>query len=359
MGSDGVLHYHILKKNKSIRAISGIIAIILILSISIFVITKLSNNKKTVSIIASNFISYDFARAVTGDKSEVAMLLKPGVEMHNYEPTPEDIINIKNADLFIHVGGESDEWVENLLEENEIPEEKTMRLMDLVEIKEEELSEGMEEHEHKHEHEHESKEFHEEHKHEHESKEPHEEHERHHEEETEYDEHIWTSPVNAIKIVTGIKNKLSIIYPENENVYIKNADAYISRLSDIDQKIRDVVANSNKKELIFGDRFPFRYFVDEYGLNYYAAFPGCSEQTEASSKTIAFLINKAKSDNIKTILKIELTSDKLAKSIADEAGAKVMTLSAAHNISSEDFEKGMTYADIMESNIKVLKEALK
>ncbi len=340
------MHYHILKKNKSIRAISGIIAIILILSISIFVITKLSNNKKTVSIIASNFISYDFARAVTGDKSKITMLLKPGAEMHNYEPTPEDIINIKNADLFIHVGGESDEWVEKLLEENEIPEEKTMRLMELVEIKEEELSEGMEEHEHKHEHEYESKE-------------PREEHEHHHEEETEYDEHIWTSPVNAIKIVTGIKDKLSIFYPENENAYTKNANAYISRLSDIDQKIRDVVTNSNKKELIFGDRFPFRYFVDEYGLNYYAAFPGCSEQTEASSKTIAFLINKAKSDNIKTILKIELTSDKLAKSIADEAGAKVMTLSAAHNISSEDFEKGMTYADIMESNIKVLKEALK
>lgn len=333
-------------KNRLLKVIGGVLAIVLIVGICIFAITKFSQNKKTANIISSNFVGYDFARAVTGDKSEVAMLLKPGAEMHDFEPTPEDIINIKNADLFIYVGGESDEWVEDLLEDNEIPEEKTLRLMDLVEVKEEELSEGMEEHVHEHEHEHESEESH-------------EEHEHHHEEEVEYDEHVWTSPVNAVKLVNGIKEKLSKIYPENENIYTKNADVYTSRLSDIDKKIRDVVANGNKKELVFGDRFPFRYFVDEYGLNYYAAFPGCSEQTEASSKTIAFLINKAKSDNVKTILKIELTSDKLAKSIAEEAGAKVMTLNAAHNISSEDFEKDVTYADIMESNVEVLKEALK
>ena len=316
-------------KNKLPKVIGGILSIMLIVSICIFAIARLSQNKKTTNIISSNFVGYDFARAVTGDKSKVAMLLKPGAEMHDYEPTPEDIINIKNADLFIYVGGESDKWVEDLLKDNEVPKEKTLRLMDLVEVKEEELIEGMEEREH------------------------------HHEEEIEYDEHIWTSPVNAVKLVNGIKDKLSKIYPENENIYTKNADAYISRLLNINQKIRDVVASSDKKELIFGDRFPFRYFADEYGLDYYAAFPGCSEQTEASSKTIAFLINKAKSNNIKTILKIELTSEKLAKSIADEAGAKVMTLNAAHNISSEDFEKGVTYADIMERNIEVLKEALK
>ena len=328
-------------KNRLPKIIGGALVIALIVGICIFAIMKFSQSKKTASIISSNFVGYDFARAVTGNESEVAMLLKPGVEMHDFEPTPEDVINIKNADLFIYVGGESGGWVKDLLDDNEIPEEKTLRLMDLVEVKEEELSEGMEDHEH-----------------EHESKKSYEEH-GYHKEEVEYDEHIWTSPVNAIKLVNGIKDKLSKIYPENKNAYAKNADAYISRLYDIDQKIRDVVASGNRKELIFGDRFPFRYFVDEYGLNYYAAFPGCSEQTEASSKTIAFLVNKAKSDDIRIILKIELTSDKLAKSIADEADAKVMTLNAAHNISSEDFEKGVTYADIMESNIEVLKEALK
>ncbi len=313
------------------KKIGGILAIALILSVSVFAVVKLSRDKKMTNVVSSSFVGYDFARAVTGDKTEISMLLKPGAEMHDYEPTPEDIINIKNADLFIYVGGESDKWVEDLLKDNEIPEEKTLRLMDLVEVKEEELSEGMEEHES----------------------------EEDHEEEVEYDEHIWTSPINAIKLVNGIKDKLSKIHPENENVYMENADDYTARLTDIDQKIRDVVASSNKRELIFGDRFPFRYFVDEYGLDYYAAFPGCSEQTEASSKTITFLINKAKSDNIKTILKIELTSDKLAKNIADETGAKVMTMNAVHNISSEDFDNGVTYVDIMEKNIEVLKEALK
>ena len=283
--------------------------------------------------------------AVIGDESEVSMLLKPGVEMHSYEPTPEDIINIKKADLFIYVGGESDEWVKDLLKDNEIPEAKTLRLMDLVETKEEELSEGMEEHEHEHEHEHDDG-----HKH---------EDEFGSENEVEYDEHIWTSPVNAIKLVSGIKDRLAQIHPENASAYTKNADAYIAHLSSIDQQIREVVRASNKKELIFGDRFPFRYFVDEYGLDYYAAFPGCSEQTEASSQTIAFLINIAKTSNVNTILKIELTSDKLAKSIADEVGASIMVLNAAHNISSDDFEKGVTYADIMERNIEVLREALK
>ena len=328
-------------KNRLPKIIGGALIVVLIVGVCIFAITKLSQNKKTTNIIATNFIGYDFARAVTGDKTKVSMLLKPGVEMHDFEPTPEDIINIKKADLFIYVGGESDKWVKDLLKDNEISEGKTLRLMDLVEVKEEELSEGMEGHGHV------SEEATGEHEHE------------HNEDKTEYDEHIWTSPVNAIKLVNAIKDKLSNIYPENETIYAKNANAYTSHLSNIDQRIRDIIANGHKKELIFGDRFPFRYFVDEYGLDYYAAFPGCSEQTEASSQTIAFLANKAKTSNVNTILKIELTSDKLAKSIADEVGASVMVLNAAHNISSDDFENGVTYADIMEGNIEVLKEALK
>lgn len=322
--------------NKVFKIVGGILAIILILGASIFAIVKLSQRKQTVSIITSNFIGYDFARAITGDKTEVSMLLKPGAEMHDYEPTPDDIINIKNANLFIYVGGESDKWVEDLLRNNDISKEKTLRLMDLVEVKEEELSEGMEENESEEEHAH-----------------------HHDDEETEYDEYIWTSPLNAIRLVNGIKDRLSKIRPENKDMYAKNAAAYINRISDIDKKIRQVVASGNKKELVFGDRFPFRYFVDEYGLRYYAAFPGCSEQTEASSQTIAFLIDKIKSDNVKVVLKIELTSDKLAKSIANETGATVMTMNAAHNISSEDFNNGVTYLDIMEKNIKVLEEALK
>ena len=230
--------------------------------------------------------------------------------------------------MFIYVGGESDGWVEEMLSENEIPEEKVLKLMDLVDVKKEELVEGMEE--------------------------VHEDMEG----EVEYDEHVWTSPVNAIKMVDGAREKLATIYPEKAKVFGRNAEEYNVRLMDIDRKIREVVAESARKELIFGDRFPFRYFVDEYGLDYYAAFPGCSEQTEASSQTIAYLIDKAKTEGVKVILKIELTSDKLAQTIADEAGAKVMTLNAAHNISQEDFERGVTYAEIMEGNIEVLREAL-
>lgn len=322
-----------MRKDGALRNICVLMAIGLVVGAIFIGIWKLAGNRKSgegVDVLSTNFIGYDLARAVVGDTGvDVSMLLKPGAEMHDFEPTPEDIIKIREADLFIYVGGESDGWVEEMLSENEIPEEKVLKLMDLVDVKKEELVEGMEE--------------------------GHEDMEG----EVEYDEHVWTSPVNAIKMVDGVREKLATIYPEKREAFAKNAEEYNARLMDIDRKIREVVAEGARKELIFGDRFPFRYFVDEYGLDYYAAFPGCSEQTEASSQTIAYLIDKAKTEGVKVILKIELTSDKLAQTIADEVGAKVMTLNAAHNISQEDFERGATYADIMEGNIEVLREALK
>ena len=314
-----------------------ILILLLIIGLNVFFIINLSSQHHSARIITSNFIGYDFVRAITNDKSNLAMLLKPGAEAHNFEPTPTDIINIKNADLFIYVGGESESWIDNLLESNEISGNNTLRLMDLVEIKEE-LPEGAEA-----------------------SKTTNQQEQSNADssDEPEYDEHIWTSPVNAVKLINGIKNKLSLIYPKRQDEYTRNATSYITQISAIDQDIRNLVANSPKKELVFGDRFPFRYFVDEYGLNHYASFPGCSEQTEASSQTIAFLINKIKTDGISTVLKIELTSDKLAQTIASETGAKVMILNAAHNISQTDFDSGVTYVDIMKQNIEVLKEALK
>lgn len=327
-----------MRDNRVFRAVCAILIVGLVAGVAVVGIWKLAGNRKSgeeVDVLATNFIGYDLARAVVGDTGvEVSMLLKPGAEMHDFEPTPEDIIKIREADLFIYVGGESDEWVEELLSDNEISKDKVLRMMDLVEVKEEELVEGMEEW--------------------HEDEEGHE----HADGEVEYDEHVWTSPVNTMKMVDGVREKLAMIYPEKRETFERNAEEYNARLMDIDRKIREVVAESARKELIFGDRFPFRYFVDEYGLDYYAAFPGCSEQTEASSQTIAFLIDKAKAEGVKAILKIELTSDKLAQTIADEVGAKVMTLNAAHNISQEDFERGVTYAEIMEGNIEVLREAL-
>ena len=311
--------------------IGGILLIVgVILAVVLITNARRSDEDKFTRIVSSGFVGYDIARAVTGKPEEVSMLLKPGTEMHSYEPTPEDILRIKNSELFIYVGGESEEWVEEILKNNDIPAEKTLRLMDLVEVKNEDIVEGMES----------------------ESSEEDSEHE-------EYDEHIWTSPTNMQLLIDGVRAKLTAIDPATSKQYGMNASRYASRFAEIDKKIREIVDGSDKKELIFADRFPFRYFVDEYGLDYYAAFPGCSEQTEASASTIAFLIKKIKEDGINVVLKTELTSDKLAKAISEETGAKIMVLNAGHNISAEDFENGVEYADIMEKNIEVLKEALK
>ena len=289
---------------------------ILITGIVALVINLKSRENKHYTVVASNFASYDFARAVTGDATEVKMLLKPGAEAYDFEPTPEDIIDIKNADLFVYVGGESEEWVEKILESNNISPDKTLKLMDEVDLIEEEG-------------------------------------------EMEYDEHIWTSPKNATILVQKIANKLTKINPQKTDKYTDNANRYIERLNRIDEGFRNIVSKADKDELIFGDRFPFLYFIREYGLKYAAAFPGCSEQTEADAATIARLIDRAKATNAKVILKIELTSDKIAKTIAEATGATVMEFSAVHNVSKGDFENGVTYADLMERNIKVLEEALK
>lgn len=317
-----------------------IISLAAIVCFSLLIMLNIANEPpKPSKIIATSFVGYDFAHAVTGDSSNLTMLLSPGVDLHHFEPTPEDIVNIKKADLFIYNGGESDQWVEELLKDNEIPESKTLRMMDYVELKLEEEVEGMEE-EYGHEN--------------------HEEHEDHDEdEEPEYDEHIWTSPSNAIKILEAIKDKLIKLYPEHKEVYSEHFKTYVDRLQSIDEQFRKLVKSNPKKPLVFADRFPFRYFVDEYGLDYYAAFPGCSDETEASSATIAFLVNKVKQENLNVVLKIELTSDKLARTITEETGAKILELNSAHNISKADFDRGVTYADIMENNLKVLEEALK
>lgn len=285
------------------------------------------NNK--ITILTTSFPSYDFARAITKDSDliEVEMLLKPGAETHDFEPTPKDIKNIKNSDIFIYVGGDSDNWIDNILDDINLNQTKIIKLMDLVATVEEEVIEGMEEHE--------------------EGK-----------EEIEYDEHVWTSPVNAITIINKLKDIIIDIDKKNKKLYENNAEIYINEIENIDKEIRDVVNTAKRKEIIFGDRFPFRYFVDTYGLTYYAAFPGCSEQTEASAKTIAFLINKIKEDKIPVIFKIELSSGKIAEQIAQETKAKVLEFNSAHNISANDFNNSVTYIDIMKNNIEVLREAL-
>ena len=289
--------------------------------------TKEDNNK--LKIVSTSFPGYDFTRAIIKDVSniEVKMLLKPGSELHDFEPTPKDIKDIKNSDIFIYVGGDSDEWIEDILSEINQKKTKLIKLMDLIETKEEEIVEGMEK-------------------------------EDDEEEEKEYDEHVWTSPINAIIITSKLKDEIIKKDPDNKELYLKNSTNYINALNEIDEEISEVVNNAKRKELIFADRFPLRYFVDRYNLSYYAAFPGCSEKTEASAKTIAFLIDKVKKDEIPIIFHNELTNGKIAETIKKETNAKVLEFNSLHNVSQEQFNKGITYIDIMKDNIKALKEAL-
>ncbi|MBR2587929.1 MAG: zinc ABC transporter substrate-binding protein [Bacilli bacterium] len=295
------------------------VLILLLIIISITGCTKQVKNEKT-KIVTTNFPCYDFVRAITKDVDniEVDMLVTPGSEIHDYEPTPKDIINIKKSKLFVYTGGESDNWVKKIIKEN-----NNVKIMDLVDLKKEELVEGMEG-----------------------------------EDEEEYDEHVWTSPKNAIKIIDKLKEKIIKIDNKNKNEYEKNAEEYIKKIKEIDKEIENIVKTSKRKTIVFADRFPFRYFTDEYGLEYYAAFKGCSESTEASSKTITFLIKKIKEEKIPVVFHIELSNKKIAKVISKETNTKILELNSAHNISKKDFEKGITYVDIMKKNIESLREAL-
>lgn len=280
-----------------------------------------------IKVVATIFPQYDFVRQIAGDKVDLKMLLKPGEESHSYEPTPKDIIAIQNCDLFIYVGGENDAWVEDILESVGTGKMETLRLVDCVSTVEEEHIEGMKE-------------------------------ERSEEDEGAYDEHVWTSPGNAVKIVDRIAELLCQADSTNAAAYRASAEAYGEKLELLDREFMKAVENSPGDTILFGDRFPFRYFADAYGLKYYAAFPGCASDTEPSAATMAYLINKVKEEKIPVVLKMELSSDNIAKAIAEAAGADVKVFYSCHNITAEQFEAGETYLSMMETNLETLKEAL-
>ncbi|MDR2783086.1 MAG: zinc ABC transporter substrate-binding protein [Treponema sp.] len=472
---------------------------------------KRANGKITVT--ATIFPPYDFTRAIAGDKVNLNMLLPPGAESHSFEPTPRDIISIQNSDIFIYIGGESDAWVDRILDSVEpkhIKNMKIIRLMDTVEVVEEELVEGMQDEEEGHDHAHGHEDFTiadvkdraltdwagdwqsvypylldgtlapvMDHKAENGEKTAREYYEQYktayatdadrvsitansmtfyrngaptkanyaykgtaviteddgslwvrykfeaagnppkgapkyvmfsdhliapakaeyfhlytsdesfdalmadtnpanyptyypatltkseivaemigHEEEAEYDEHIWTSPKNAVRIVSAITDALCEKDTANAALYRRNAAAYTAKLNDLDAAFQRVVSNAKRKTIVFGDRFPFRYFADRYGLSYFAAFPGCSTETEASAKTVAFLIDKIKAEKIPVVFHIELSNERMADAIAEETGAKKRLFHAAHNISKRDFDAGVTYLDLMTRNVDTLREAL-
>lgn len=301
--------------------------ILLVLCVFAFTGCKKNSVNTKYKIVATNFPCYDFARAVIKDVDDISvkMLIKPGSETHDFEPTPQDIIDIQESDIFIYVGGESDTWIDNVMDKIDLKKTKIIRLMDIVELYEEETTEGMENEE---------------------------------EEEVEYDEHVWTSPINAIKIIEKIYDEVIIVDNDNKEKYESNKNTYVNELESIDKEFKEVVESSKLKEVVFGDRFPLRYFVEEYGLTYHAAFKGCSEQSEASLSTLTYLIDYVKKNKIPVVFKIELSNGKIADTIAKETNAKVLEFNSSHNISKDDFDKGITYVEIMKNNVEVLKEAL-
>ena len=312
-----------------------------------------TKNDKKLSIVTTIFPEYDWVMNILGDKKEnadVTMLLDNGVDLHSYQPTADDIVKIKSCDMFIYVGGESDEWVEDVLE---TADNKDMVVINLLEelgdqVKEEELIEGMQD-EDEHEEDHD-----EDHDH---------EHEHHHEEgEVEYDEHVWLSLKNAKILVEKISKKLQTLDATNADSFEKNTKAYIEKLDALDKEYEAAVAEGSIKTLLFGDRFPFRYLVDDYGLTYYAAFIGCSAETEASFETIAFLSEKVNELNLHTILTIEGSDQKIAKTIVENTSSKdqkIMVLDSMQSVTSKDVSGGENYYSVMEKNLEVLKEALK
>lgn len=308
------------------------------------VLSSCSNNNQQddgkLKVVTTNFASYDFARQIGGDEIDVQLLMDPGVETHSYEPSPQDIIMINECDVFIYVGGENEDWVNGILDTLDSEELEIIKLMDCVEVVEEEIVEGME--------------------HEHDEHNEHDEHDEHdeHEDNENWDEHVWTSPDNAIKICKTIEDLFSKIDAENAKNYESAYNEYEAKLVNLDNAFKDIMKNAKRHTIVFGDRFPVRYFVEEYDIEYFAAFPGCSSDTEASASTIAFLIDKVKNENIPVVFKIELSNGNIADTISEETGAKVLTFYSCHNLSKEDFDKGKTYLDFMWENVEALKIAL-
>ena len=400
-------------------------------------------------VVTTIFPQYDFARHIAGDRADVTMLLKPGEEVHSYEPTPQDIKKIQNCDLFIYVGGENDVWVENILDSVKGDQEgpQTVRLMALVETYSEEQLEGMmEEKGHDHDHEHESESgLDENHDHEHESEgiveaagedhdhehEPEEtaeadseDHDHEHElegtaeedhdhdhrtdasdqntkgtnahsthahsHEEESDEHVWTSPENCVILIEKLTEEFCAADPVNAEYYRKNGDAYRKEFEELDARYRDMAASASRKTILFGDRFPFRYLAEELGLTCYAAFPGCSSESEPSAATIAFLIDKAAEEKLPVVFQIEFSNGNIARAISEAAELKmkinaakqaeessgvendsglseaetggmkiqVLQLHSCHNITADEFKSGQTCLSLMTKNLEALSTAL-
>lgn len=307
-------------------------------------------------IVTTIFPEYDWVMNILGDnpaKADVTMLLDTGVDLHSFQPTAADILKISTCDLFVYVGGESDKWVDDALQEATNKDMIVIKLLDVLgdAVKEEEVIEGMQAEEHDHNHEHDDEDGHEEgHDHEHE------------EGEVEYDEHVWLSLKNAAVLVNSISDAVQKIDPDNAELYKKNAAAYAEKLSALDVEYQAAVSAASVRTLLFGDRFPFRYLVDDYGLSYYAAFVGCSAEAEASFETITFLAQKVDELSLPVVMTIEGTDHRIAETIVQNTRTKdqqILTMDSIQSVTAKDARNGTTYLSLMEKNLSVLKAALR
>ena len=276
--------------------------------------------EERVSVVCTDFPCYDFARQVAGGHADVTMLIKPGAEVHSYDPTPADIIDIGEADLFVCIGGESDAWAEGILSGLGGDAPETLRLMGCVTGLIEEPEEDRDG--------------------------------------PEYDEHIWTSPKNAMAMVSAVADALEKADAANAGAYRENAEEYIAQIAQIDAEIAGVVGTAERRVLVFADRFPFLYFAREYGLDYLAAFPSCTADTEPSAQTVMALIDRVVRDKIPAVYTIELSTKAIARTIAEETGAEILTMQSLQTVTQEDFDAGECYVSIMRRNIEALRKGL-
>jgi zinc transport system substrate-binding protein len=287
---------------------------------------KLEDNSK-INIVATTFSCYDFARQIAGDKANVTLLINPGSDEHSYEPSASDLIKIKNADIFIYIGGEIEQWADKVLESNTVDTNKTklIKVTECIDLIEETDVDGAEIEE---------------------------------DEDGAFDGHIWSSPDNAIKMMNYLCKEICKLDEENIEYYQTNTKNYSDQIKDVQQKIANIVNEKKRDRLIFGDKMPMQYFLNEFGLKVSAAFNGCSTEAEPSAKTVTYLINKVKEEEIPVVLYIELSTGKTAKSIANETSAQAMQIQTLHNVSKDDFNNGETYVSLMNRNLDVLKVAL-
>ena len=294
-------------------------------------------------VVCTLFPYYDFVRAIGGDRVEPYLLVTAGREAHSFEPTPLDVIRISEADVFICNGGESEAWVDDILDAAGENIGSVVHMMDHADALGEEFSEGMQgghDHDHDDGHDHDG--------HDHDG----------HEEDIEYDEHIWTSPRIAMDLCRVIADTLSRADPDHAAEYQERLAAYLQELADLDQAFRDVAAGGSRRLLVFGDRFPLLYFCREYGLDYRAAFHGCSGDTEPSLATLKYLIDKVQAEHIPVVYTIELSSQKVASAIAETTGASILTFHSCQTLTRQEFDRGETYLSLMWKNVDVLKEGL-